>query len=405
MTLRSRVAPARRTTRPLHRLGVAAAAFGLLAGALLAGTPSASAALTSTRPPHLSFVLRMSGLGTAVKVVASPDGSGRLFVVDKVGIVWVWTPGQAHASVYLDLRSRVNSLGNEQGLLSMAFWPGFRGAPLFFVSYTRSDGSLVISRFVPASPSQASVSAATEEEVMVIPHPTYTNHNGGDLAFGHDLDLYISTGDGGGEGDPVDLSQNITSWTGKMLRIDAYHSCAPYPRYCPGAGNPYIGRPGAKPEIWDVGLRNPWRFSFDPLSGSLFIADVGQDRYEEVDQVAGAAKAINFGWSCWEARAIYNASRCAPGVHYTAPVAVIAHPSAEALIGGVVYRGTRYYALMGPRYILGDYITGNLWTMNAVDGVLTPAGRLGSVTSFGTDDAKEVWATTLTGGLYQMVAS
>jgi glucose/arabinose dehydrogenase len=387
-----------------RRLGVAAATGGLLAWAVVAASPSASAA-SASRPPHLSFSLRVAGLGQAVKVVSSPDGSGRLFVVDKVGRVLVWTPGQAHASVYLDMRSKVNSSGSEQGLLSLAFWPGFRGAPLFFISYTRSDGALVISRFVPASAAQTSVSAATEQEVMVIAHPTYTNHNGGDLAFGNDLDLYISTGDGGGEGDPVDLSQNISSLTGKMLRIDIYHACAPHLHYCVPPTNPYVGRAGAQPEIWDVGLRNPWRFSFDPVLGSLFIGDVGQDRYEEVDQVAGTAKALNFGWSCWEAKSIYNASRCAPGVHYTGPVAVIAHPAAEALIGGVVYHGTRYYALMGPRYILGDYITGSVWTMNAVDGALASAGHLTGVTCFGTDGAREVWATTLTGGLYQMIAS
>jgi glucose/arabinose dehydrogenase len=386
-----------------RRVLIAVAVGASLVLALL--TQGTAQAASASRPPHLTFALRVGALGHVVKVVSSPDASGRLFVVDRAGRVLVWVPGQARASVYLDLRSKVNATGGEQGLLSMAFWPGFRSAPLFFVSYTRADGALVVSRFVPATAGQATVSAATEQVVLVVPHPTYPNHNGGDLAFGKDLDLYVSTGDGGGEGDPLYKAQSLASLTGKILRVDAYHACAPHPHYCVPADNPYVARPGAAPEIWDVGLRNPWRFSFDPVLGSLFIADVGQDRYEEVDQAAASAKALNFGWSCKEGNATYIAARCAPGVHYVPPVAVIAHPAAEALIGGVVYHGTKYYALMGPRYILGDYVTGSLWTMNAVDGVLTTAGHLTHVTSFGTDAAHEVWATTLDGGLYQMVAS
>jgi glucose/arabinose dehydrogenase len=383
---------------------VALAVGTLLTGALVAGSGSASAAPAS-RPPKLTFPLRVGALGQAVKVVGVPDSTGRLFIVDRIGRVLVWAPGQARASVYLDLRSEVNSAGGEQGLLSIAVWPGFRGAPLFFVTYTRSDGALVVSRFVPSSETATTVSASAEVQVLVIPHPTYTNHNGGDLAFGKDLDLYISTGDGGGEGDPVDRTMNLASYTGKILRIDPYHVCAPHAHYCVPADNPYVNHAGALPEIWDIGLRNPWRISVDPGLGNLLIGDVGQDRYEEIDAAGPTVKGLNFGWSCREGYVTYNAARCVAGTYYYPPKAVIAHPSAEALIGGVVYRGTKYYALMGPRYIVGDYITGSIWTLNVVSGALSSAGHLTHVTSFGTDANHEVWATTLDGGLYQMVAS
>ncbi len=388
-----------------RQLGALLASSALVVGALVAASSSASAAPGATHPPHLSFPLRVGALGQAVKVVGIPDSTGRMFIVDRLGRVLVWTPGQTHASVYLDMRSRVNASGGEQGLLGIAVWPGFRTAPLFFITYTRSDGALVVSRVRPATETQATVSSATEGIVMVIPHPTYTNHNGGDLAFGSDLDLYVSTGDGGGEGDPVDKSQNITSLTGKILRIDIYHPCAPHTYYCVPADNPYVHTAGAAPEIWDIGFRNPWRFSFDPSLGSLYVADVGQDRYEEIDLTTAGARGYNFGWSCREGNSTYNASRCLAGVAYKAPIAVVAHPTAEALIGGVVYRGARYQPLMGPRYVVGDYITGSVWTLNSANGILSAAGHLTHVTSFGTDASKEIWATTLDGGLYQMVAS
>jgi glucose/arabinose dehydrogenase len=326
-----------------------------------------------------------------------------VFVVDKVGRLISYLPGAAGGRVYLDLRSKVNSAGNEQGMLGVAFYPGFKNTPIFWVTYTRSDGALVVSKFKATSAAALTASPATEQPMIVVPHPTYTNHNAGDLAFGKDATLYISTGDGGGAGDPLNQAQSGRSLSGKILRVDIQHSCAPHPLYCIPADNPLAAFPQYKQEVWQVGLRNPWRFSVDPVTGALWIGDVGQDRYEEIDVSAPTQKGLNFGWSCREANSTYSSGRCVAGVHYVAPVAVIPHPSAEALIGGLVYRGAKYASLMGARYVFGDYVTGTVWTMPG-GGSRTVSGHLTGVTSFGADQNNELWATTLSGGLYQMSA-
>jgi glucose/arabinose dehydrogenase len=342
-----------------------------------------SAAVTpaaATRAPVLGFALRKAGFGRAVAVTNSNDGTHRMFVVDKAGRVLVWTPGTSSIGTYLDLRSKVNDAGNEQGMLGLAFYPGFRQVPLLWVTYTRSDGALVVSRFKLASYAQASVSPALEQVMLVVPHPTYTNHNAGMLQFGKDWTLFLSTGDGGGS-DAGD-AQSGRTLSGKILRVDVRHSCAGHPLYCVPPDNPLAGTP-YRGEVWLVGFRNPWRFSIDQTTGALWIGDVGQDRYEEVDVSAMNQKGLNFGWSCKEANAIYDRSRCVAAA-YVPPKAVISHPAAEALIGGVVYRGARFQALMGPRYIFGDYVTGSVWTY-AWNGKPVRAGQLPGITAFGED--------------------
>ena len=388
----------------LRRFRPLAIAVALSIAVVLAGLAAGPAtAAPASHPPQLGFVLRVSGFGQPVLVTNSRDSSGRLFVVDRLGRLISFVPGATGGHVYLDLRSKVNASGNEQGLLGVAFYPGFKTVPIFFVSYTRSDGALVVSKFTAPSASAPDVSSALEQVMLVVPHPTYPNHNAGMLVFGKDAKLLISTGDGGGEGDPVNQSQTGRSLLGKILRVDIQHSCAPHPLYCVPPDNPLAADPRYRGEVWDVGLRNAWRFSVDPVTGALWIGDVGQDRFEEVDVSAMTSKGLNFGWSCREANSTYNASRCVAGVHYVAPVAVIAHPIAQALIGGLVYRGSRYAAVMGPRYIFGDYETGTVWTMPG-GGSPSVAGNLPQVTSFGADQAGEVWATTLNGRLYQMSA-
>ncbi len=383
------------------------AAFALAWAGLVAlpGQP-AHAAPAATHPPTLSWALRVSGFGQPVLVTDVPDRSGRLVVVDRLGRLITYIPGQAGGRVYLDVRSTVSAGGGEQGLLGVAFYPGFATNPFFYVSYTRSDGALVISKFKVAGGAAAlTVSPAAEQVMLVVPHPTYHNHNGGMLAFGPGAKLFISTGDGGGEGDPVGLSQTGRTLTGKILRIDIQHGCTPHPLYCVPSDNPLAAFPQYRGEVWDVGLRNPWRFSIDPANGNLWIGDVGQDRYEEIDLTSATQKGLNMGWSCREGRSVYLASRCAAGVQYFAPIVVIPHPTAEAIIGGLVYHGSKYQSVMGPRYIFGDYITGHVWTMPAVaGGTPTLAGSLSQVTSFGADISGEVWATSLSGGLYQMSA-
>jgi glucose/arabinose dehydrogenase len=386
---------------PVRTLALLGAVTSLLA--LLLGISGSASAAPANRPPHLTFALRASGFGPAVLVASSFDGTGRLFIVDKQGLVFSWLPGHS-PTVYLDLRSRVLSSGAEQGLLGLAFYPDFRHVPVFFVTYTASDGSLDLSRFVVPGYTAGSVSASTEQHMLNVPHPTYTNHNAGMLVFGKDYDLYVSTGDGGGAGDPFDNSLNLGSLSGKILRLNIRQGCSGTPYYCIPPDNPFVHLGGARGQVWASGLRNPWRFSMDWGTGAFWIGDVGQARYEEVDVAPKSPGGLDYGWSCMEGYAVYNAARCKPGAVHVRPVAVIAHPTAEALIGGLVYRGPRYQTLMGPRYIFGDYITGTVWTMPG-GGSPSVAGHLSSVTSFGPDQSGEVWATTLTGGLYQMVAS
>ncbi len=391
-------------SRPLV-LAVASLVAVVLAGVMAGPAGAATATSSATHPPQLGFALRASGFGQAVLVTSAHDGSGRLYVLDKVGRITSYVPGSTAGHLYLDLRSKVNSSGTEQGLLGLAFYPDFVNHPRFYVAYTRSDGALQISRFMLPGATVTRVNPAIEQQLFAVPHPTYTNHNAGMLAFGRDLDLLISTGDGGGAGDPFAHAQSIASLSGKILRIDIRRACTGHAYYCIPSDNPYVGVTGARGEIWDIGLRNPWRFSVDPPTGNVWIGDVGQDRYEEVDEALLGSKGLNFGWSCREGNAIYNASRCRTGVHYTAPLAVIAHPTAEALIGGLVYRGSKYAAVLGPRYIFGDYITGTVWTMPATaGGTPTVAGHLTQLTSFGTDEHGEVWTTALNGRLYQMSA-
>jgi glucose/arabinose dehydrogenase len=381
-------------------------AVALVLTVTLAGVTAGSAtAAPGSHPPQLGFALRVGGFGQEVLVTNAHDGSGRLFVVDKVGRVISFIPGSTGGRVYLDLRSKVNSTGTEQGMLGLAFAPNFKTNPVFWISYTVANGSLVISRFQATSAAALTVSPATEQTVLVVSHAIYTNHNGGMLAFDRTGMLLIGTGDGGGAGDPFRQAQSGRYLAGKILRIDVSRGCAPHPLYCVPPDNPLVSFPQFRGEVYDVGLRNPWRFSVDPANGNLWIADVGQDRYEEVDEALQGQKGLNFGWACYEGFAIYNATRCGAGVHYIAPLVVIAHPTAQAIIGGLVYRGTKYAAVMGPRYIFGDYITGTIWTMPAIAGGRpTVAGNLPQVTSIGADESGEVWATSLNGGLYQMSA-
>ena len=367
-----------------------------------AAAKATAAAPVAAAAPTLGFTRRGIGFGQTVLITNSGDGTGRLFTVDRIGRVLAWVPGTSHASVFLDLRSKVRSVGGEQGLLGLTFYPDFKRVPLVFVSYTAADGSLKISRFLLPSYTAASVNPATEQLLLSISHPIYSNHNAGMILFGKDNYFYVSTGDGGGAGDPFGHAQTAKSMSGKILRLDARNWCNGYP-YCIPPTNPYVHSPGYYGQVWEFGLRNSWRFSSDPLTGTLWLGEVGQDGYEEIDTAPLGVSNINFGWSCREANTIFVAARCSAAAHYTAPVAVIPHPAAEAIIGGLVYRGTRFPTLAG-RYMFGDYVTGTLWTMPATGGAYSKAGALAGITSFGTTQTGEVWATTLTGQLYELTS-
>ena len=388
------------------------AIVGLVATAAVAAAPVAvSGATTATTSPasvSVHLVKRVGGFVDPVAVTSARDGVSRVYVTEQRGTVRVVTGTTVQPKFYLDIRSRVVS-GGEQGLLSIAFDPRFGSHPYLWVAYTRrSDGALQVSRFHAASAKATSVSAATEVKLFAVPHPQYSNHNGGQLMFGHDGYLYISTGDGGGAGDPFGNAERLTSLSGKLLRVDAEHFCGKA-HYCIPSSNPYARASNANERlVLDFGLRNAWRYSVDAADGSLWIGDVGQDAYEEIDHVSTAG-GKDFGWSCREGNSTYSSSRC-PGRHMTRPVFVYSHGSNDsngcAVIGGFTYHGGSYWFARG-LYVFADWCSGHLWATGRTSSGGYPTARVGSfggnITGFGETDSHEILAVAGDGGLYRLV--
>jgi len=378
-------------------LGVAA----LISALLLSGGRADAIAFSTL---HVSFSRIASGLSSPVAMGMPNDGSGRLFFVEQAGRVKVRQPNGT-IGTYLDISSKVNSSGTEQGMLGIAFHPSFTSNRYVFVSYTDSGGTLVVARFQAASIGANSVAPGTETDVISVPHPNYQNHNGGQLAFGTDGYLYIGTGDGGGAGDPYNNAHDTTKLAGKILRIDINRTCgSPPDSYCVPSGNPFHNA------VWEYGLRNPWRFSFDRSGGSLWVGDVGQNSWEEIDHVGKGVGGKNFGWDCWEGTHEYppggpQASYCTPLSTTVQPVAQYDHNSGDcAVIGGFIYRGSRYSANMAGVYLYGDYCSGVVrGYYNGSQRVLYRSGQ--NITSFGQDTSGELYATAQNGGVYHVTAS
>jgi glucose/arabinose dehydrogenase len=387
----SPVGPRRRTL--LARLAVAV----LLAVPLIVVPSGAAQAAVS-----ITWVLRASGLDQPTQVTSAPDGSSRLFVVEKPGRIRVVKNGKVLAKPFLDISSRVKSDG-EGGLLSVAFDPRFTKHPFLWVAYTNTTGDVQVSRFRANGPRSDTARPGSEKRVVTVAHPhEFSNHMGGQLVFGTGGFLFMSTGDGGGGGDPFDHGQSKDTLQGKILRmqvIGAKQACGKYA--CVPHGNPYAGKKAGRGLIWLVGLRNAWRFSVDPKTGDLWIGDVGQDTVEEVDHVTHGG--LNLGWSCREGNTVFNASRCRAGQSYFAPVFTYTHDYGKAIIGGFVYRGARFASVLGGRYVGGDEVSGKIFYSSGAG--LVTAGSLPGVTSFGQDDAHELWAVTIDGSLFQMSAA
>jgi len=372
------------------------------------GLAPAAAAVT-TSPGHGSSAVSApitvtwhrltTQLNQPVQVVSARDRSQRLFIVEKAGLVRIWSHGRVLPRPYLNITRRVSSVG-ERGLLSIAFPPNFAQRPFVYADYTRRDGDIVVARFRASSTRAATLDPATGRTVLRIEHSANTNHNGGQLMFGAGGSLYIGVGDGGGEGDPYHSGQNKSSLLGKILRIDVGRSCGTH-RYCVPPSNPFAGKTPGRGEIWLTGLRNPWRFSFDSLTHNLWIGDVGQDAWEEIDRIGPRAGGANLGWSCWEANARYNASQCRPGVTYRFPLIAVPHPQAEAIIGGFVYRGRVFPRAVGT-YVFGDNTTGSVWTYLPGQRRHLQSQRLPGLAGFGVGDQQEIYAVTLGGGLWRM---
>jgi len=339
-----------------------------------------------------------SGLSSPLFVTHAGDGSNRLFIVERGGVIKVMQPGGA-TSVFLDITSQVVS-GGEQGLLGLAFHPSHETNGRFFVYYTRAAGEIVIAEYNLTS--NRNVASTAETVILTIPHPGNTNHNGGMLAFGPDSYLYAGVGDGGGANDVPNNAQNLDTLLGKILRIDINPPANSGVAYISPADNPFVGT-GGRDEIFAWGMRNPWRFSFDRSTNQLWVADVGQGAREEVDTpiVSGG----NYGWRVYEG--FYctgnDPSLCIPE-NYILPLFEYAHVNGRCSItGGYVYRGAQG-AVPAGTYLYGDYCTGEILGWDGTNQNLLLDTTL-NISSFGEDEAGEVYVVGLGGTVSRIVST
>jgi glucose/arabinose dehydrogenase len=344
-----------------------------------------------------------SGLGRSVQVTSPRDGTGRLFIVRLGGLVTIVENGSVRSRAYLNISDRILR-GFDEGLLSIAFHPQWQQNPFFWAAYINKWGNLQVTRFRATSYLANRVDADTGVRVLTVRNPDVSpNHYGGQLAFGKDGMLYLSTGDGGGNGDPDNSAQDKSSLRGKILRfrvVGAWATCGRI--YCVPTSNPFRGSTPGNGLIWALGLRNPWRFSVDASNGNLWIGDVGEHGSEEVNRIAAGDGAENLGWSCREGNVVFNASRCRSGTRYHGPRFTYGRSVGASIVGGFVYRGQQYRDFLGGHYIAGDFISGRVFRW--FNGVRHSAGHLANVSSFGEGDNRELYAVTIGGDLYRMTA-
>jgi hypothetical protein len=382
----------------------------------------------------------LPGLVSPVYLTHAGDGSGRMFIVERAGRIRLVKNDTLQSTPFLDISSLVlsptNGGGGEDGMSNVAFPPDFAVRQRFYIYYTNLNGDLVLARFRTSSDPDLA-DPASREEILVIPHPNLNNHNGGQLEFGPDGYLYLAPGDGGGGGDPNNNAQNPATLLGKVLRIDVEAKTPftppsePYQLYLPLVArnpglaysippdNPYVNQAGYRPEIWAMGLRNPWRFSFDRLTQNLYIADVGQDAAEEIDyQAAGSSGGANYGWKILEGNLCYSpATGCVPPAGYVAPIHDYLHidnnPSGcSSITGGYVYRGTAYPDLQGI-YYYADFCTAKIWGLKYEDpdwqnSLLYQSqdpSHLFTYSSFGEDESGEVYLVRLSGQVYRLTGA
>jgi uncharacterized repeat protein (TIGR01451 family) len=347
-----------------------------------------------------------SGLTQPVQVTHAGDGTGRLFVVEQPGTIRIIENGTVLATPFLHLSNLIVS-GGERGLLGLAFHPNYSANGFFYVNYTRDgDGATVIARY-RVSAADPDLADPDSEQVLLTVSQPYGNHNGGQLLFGpHDGYLYIGMGDGGSGGDPLNHGQNVNTLLGAMLRLDVNGQTP----YAIPADNPYVGGEG-RDEIWAIGLRNPWRFSFDRETGDLYIGDVGQNLWEEIDyQAADTPGGVNFGWRCKEGSHEYRFTGDCPQLTLTDPIAEYSHTEGRSVTGGYVYRGSLYPALVG-RYFYADYVEGKIWSLYKTgsnpDTWSTPQLELDTgfnISSFGEDENGELYVVDRSGGTVRHLA-
>lgn len=369
--------------------------------------PSASPTPESRFPPAVDLVPVLSGFQSPVFLTyaaETPPWESRVFVVERVGRIWVVENGQLQAVPFLDITDRVGSSASERGLLSVAFAPDFDTSEVFYVNYTDQRGDTVVARYRSLQGDPPQGDPASEQKLLEIAQPA-GNHNGGQLQFGPDGYLYIGMGDGGRANDPWGNAQNPQVLLGKMLRIDVSGADA----YRIPQDNPFLDWPDVRSEIWALGLRNPWRFSFDRTTGDLYIGDVGQNVYEEVNfRPAHSGGGENYGWDVMESTHCFEPQQGCEQAGLILPVAEYDHGFGCSVTGGYVYRGTHYPMLTGV-YFFGDFCSGRIWGLRQrSSGEWSMALLLDSdvaISSFGEDAAGEIYVIGYGDGtIYQLIA-
>lgn len=352
---------------------------------------------------NIDIELVANGFDAPVSIKHTNDS--KLFVVERKGVIKILnTNGTVNSTDFLDINNKVSDSGGERGLLGLAFHPNYNTNGYFYVNYINNSGNTVIARY---SRTNETTADTTSELILLTINQPASNHNGGDMNFGPDGYLYIASGDGGGSGDPNNYAQSLNTLLGKLLRIDV-NNTSNGNNYAIPSSNPYLndGNANTLPEIWAYGLRNPWRFSFDKTTGDLWIADVGQNIYEEINMAPYTTSGLNYGWRCYEgANHPYNTSDCPPESSTTRPIAEYSHDGDGAfkcsITGGFRYRGSLYPNLTG-LYFFADYCSDEI-------GVLTPNGANWTMTfpqqysnkgwtTFGEDNTGELYIAGLESG-------
>jgi glucose/arabinose dehydrogenase len=367
---------------------------------------------TFSQPPTINFQSVITGLTAPIDIVNAHDGSNRLFIVQQNGIIKVWNG--TTLSDFMNVASSI-STGGERGLLSMAFHPNFNGTGnrFFYLYYTNTSGDIEVSRFQTTAGNSNTGNAGSKTVIMTIPHPTNSNHNGGKLNFGTDGYLYFATGDGGGANDVPNNAQNGNVLLGKMIRIDVNTlTTQTFGQYSIPSTNPYVEDPSVRDEIWALGLRNPFRWSFDRANGNIWIGDVGQGAKEEINfRPAGSTGHVNYGWRC------YEGSISTPGVADCTPADNVfpvldydnPNPGSSAVTGGYVYRGTEFASFRG-YYIATDFYSGTLYFLwpngnGGFNSSTQTTGVLTFISAFGEAENGALYAASQsTNAVYKLVA-
>ncbi len=368
-----------------------------------AAHPGPSARPT-TRSPHATsagrvHLVRVGTFDQPVYVTGAPGEPGRVFVVQRTGSIALLAGGRRAPRPFLNISSIVNTGGQEQGLLGLAFAPDYRTSGRFYIDYTTAGNDVRVAQYRRSASNPAVADPASARTVLTIDHHAFTNHNGGQLAFGPDGDLYVGVGDGGSEGDPSRNGQNTNTLLAKILRISPSANGG----YTIPPGNPFAGAAGKRAEIWAYGLRNPWRFSFDRKTGELVIGDVGQDRQEEIDLAPKGRAGANYGWSVREGNLPYKPGR-APGA--IPPVLVAPHSEGYcAIIGGPVVRDRSLPSLYG-RYLFGDFcrpqIEAVTLSRRGASNLHATGLDVNATSGFGEDASGHVYIASLDGPVYRL---